>query len=60
MLTNIGKNIVISRLMDAGISMQDASNYINNILINTDNFSDYNSMYDFIVINYKKLILIIE
>ena len=52
MLTNIGKKIVVSRLIDAGVSMQDASNYVNNILINTDNFSDYNSMYDFIVANY--------
>ena len=57
MLTNIGKKIVVSRLIDAGVSMQDASNYVNNILINTDNFSDYNSMYDFIVANYGKLII---
>jgi hypothetical protein len=57
MLTNIGKKIVISRLMDNGISMQDASNYVNNILINVDNFDDYNSMYDFIVVNYGKLII---
>ena len=57
MFTNIGKKIVISRLMDAGISMQDASNYIDNILINEDNFSDCNSMYEFIVVNYGKLII---
>ena len=56
-MTNIGKKIVISRLIDIGISMQDASNYANNILINADNFSDYNSMYDFIVKNYGKLII---
>ena len=57
MLTNIGKKIVISRLMDAGISMQEAENYTSNILINADNFGDYNSMYDFIVANYGKLII---
>ena len=56
-MTNIGKKIVISRLIDIGISMQDASNYVNNILINEENFSDYNSMYNFIVVNYKKLII---
>ena len=56
-MTNIGKKIVISRLIDIGISMQDASNYVNNILINEENFSDYNSMYDFIVKNYGKLII---
>ena len=56
-MSAIGKNIVISRLMDNGISIQDASDYVNNILINADNFSDYNSMYDFIVANYKKLII---
>ena len=56
-MTNIGKKIVISRLIDIGISMQDASNYVNNILINADNFSDYNSMYKFIVTNYGKLII---
>ena len=57
MLTNIGKKIVVSRLMDNGISIQDANNYVNNILINADNFGDYNSMYDFIVANYGKLII---
>ena len=56
-MTNIGKKIVISRLIDIGISMQDADNYVNNILINEENFSDYNSMYDFIVANYGKLII---
>lgn len=56
-MSTIGKNIVISRLMDKGISMQDASNYVNNILIDVNNFSDYNSMYDFIVTNYGKLII---
>jgi len=57
MLTNIGKKIVISRLIDIGISMQDASNYVNNILINEENFSDYNTMYNFIITNYRKLII---
>ena len=57
MLTNIGKKIVISRLIDIGISMQDADNYVDNILINSDSFSDYNTMYDFIVANYGKLII---
>ena len=57
MLTNIGKKIVVSRLIDTGVSMQDARNYVNNILINADNFGDYNSMYDFIVANYGKLII---
>ena len=56
-MTNIGKKIVISRLIDAGISMQDASNYVNNILIDVNSFDDYNVMYDFIVINYGKLII---
>ena len=57
MLTNIGKKIVISRLIDIGISMQDADKYVDNILINTENFSDYNSLYNFIVANYGKLII---
>ena len=56
-MTNIGKKIVISRLIDIGISMQDASNYVNNILINEENFSDYNTMYNFIITNYRKLII---
>ena len=56
-MTNIGKKIVISRLIDIGISMQDADNYVDNILINSDSFSDYNTMYDFIVANYGKLII---
>ena len=57
MLTNIGKKIVISRLIDTGVSMQDADKYVDNILINTENFSDYNSLYNFIVANYGKLII---
>ena len=57
MLTNIGKKIVVSRLIDTGVSMQDADNYVNNILINVDNFTDYNTMYNFIVANYGKLII---
>ena len=57
MLTNIGKKIVVWLLIDAGVSLQDASNYVNIILINADNFSDYYSMYDFIVANYGKLII---
>ena len=57
MLTNIGKKIVVSRLIDTGVSMQDADNYVDNILINADNFSDYNTMYNFIVANYGKLII---
>ena len=56
-MSAIGKNIVISRLMDNGVAIQEAENYINNILINEDNFPDYNSMYDFIVMNYGKLII---
>lgn len=56
-LSSIGKKIVVSRLIDTGISIQDASNYVANILINEDNFSDYNLMYDFIVANYGKLII---
>ena len=56
-MSAIGKNIVISRLMDNGISIQEAKDYVNNILINADNFSDYNSMYEFIVVNYGKLII---
>ena len=57
MLTNIGKKIVVSRLIDTGVSLQAAGNYVNNILINADNFSVYNSMYNFIVANYGKLII---
>ena len=57
MLTNIGKKIVVSRLIDIGVSMQDASNYVSGVLVNVNNFSDYNSMYDFIVANYGKLII---
>ena len=56
-MTNIGKKIVVSRLIDTGVSMQDADNYVDNILIDSNNFSDYNTMYDFIVANYGKLII---
>lgn len=56
-LSSIGKKIVISRLIDIGISMKDASDYIDNIIIDINNFNDYNAMYSFIVNNYNKLII---
>ena len=56
-LSSIGKKIVVSRLIDTGVSMQDANDYVNNILINEENFSDYNTMYNFIITNYRKLII---
>ena len=53
----ISKKIVISRLIDKGINASDASNYCDSVLINIDDFSDYNSMYSFLVENYGKIII---
>ena len=56
-LSSIGKKIVVSMLMDNRISMDVAEKYVENLLIDSDNFTDYNLMYDFIVANYGKLII---
>jgi len=56
-LSSIGKKIVVSRLIDNRISISVAEKYIENLLIDSDDFTDYNSMYDFIVANYGKLII---
>ncbi len=56
-LSSIGKKIVVSMLVDNRISMDVAEKYVENLLIDSDDFTDYNSMYRFIVANYGKLII---
>lgn len=56
-LTVIDKKIIVSRLMDKSILMEDAYEYVNYLLIDTNEYKDYNIMYDFIVANYGILII---
>jgi hypothetical protein len=56
MLSNISKKIIQSRLYDKGIIINIAD--LDNYIINPDDFTDNNSMFDFIVNNYNKLIII--
>lgn len=55
MLTYTSKKIIQSRLLDKNIAINitDLDNYI----IDIDNFTDLNAMYNFIVENYNKLII---
>lgn len=55
LLNAISKKIIVSRLYDKGIKINESD--LDNYLISMDNFPDYNSMYDFIVNNYNKLII---
>jgi len=55
MLTSIGKNIIISRLYDKNIKVNNKD--LDNYIIDIDNFKSLNDMYDFIVSNYNKLII---
>jgi len=43
--------------MDNNITAIDAENYVNNVIIKSENFIDNNTMYSFIVNNYNKLII---
>lgn len=54
-LSNIGKNIIVSRLQDKGITIQPSD--LDNYIINAESFSDNNAMYNHIVNNYGKLII---
>ena len=54
-LTATAKKIITSRLYDKGIIINPEQ--LNNYIINSDNFTDNNSMYDFIVNNYGKLVI---
>lgn len=56
-MSSISKKIVISRLIDKGINAVEAQNYCDNIMISVDDFSDYNTMFTFIVENFGKIII---
>lgn len=57
-LSAISKNIIASRLYDAGIrDTKKINEYLDNVLIDPATFTDNNSMFDFIVNNYGKLII---
>jgi hypothetical protein len=55
MLSAISKKIIASRLYDKGIIIDPAS--LDNYIIDTNNFSDMNSMYEYVTNNYNKLII---
>lgn len=55
LLSAISKKIIVNRLYDKGIKINESD--LDNYLISIDDFTDYNSMYDFIVNNYNKLII---
>lgn len=54
-LSLISKKIIQSRLYDKGISIQlsDLDNYI----IDNNRFTDFNEMFDFIIDNFKTLVI---
>jgi len=54
-LTATAKKIITSRLYDKGIIINPEQ--LNNYIINSDNFTDNNTMYNFIVNNYGRLII---
>ena len=54
-LTTTAKIIITARLYDKGIIIRPSD--LDNYIINSDNFTDNNSMYDFIVNNYGKLVI---
>ena len=57
-LSAVAKNIIASRLYDAGIKdTKRVNEYLNNILIDSTSFTDNNSMFNFIVNNYGKLVI---
>ena len=59
MLSPISKNIIASRLYDAGIKdTKRVNEYLNNIIIDSAAFTDNNSMFNFIVNNYGKLLIV--
>lgn len=57
-LSAIAKNIIASRLYDAGIKdIKRVNEYLNNVIIDSTTFTDNNSMFTFIVNNYGKLVI---
>lgn len=56
MLSAISKKIIYNRLLDKGIKIDIAK--LDHYYIDQDNFTDLNTMYDFIVNNWNKLIII--
>lgn len=54
-LSTIAKNIITSRLYDKGITINPLE--LDNYIIDSNSFTDNNSMYDSIVNNYGKLII---
>ena len=57
-LSAIAKNIITNRLYDAGITdTKRVNEYLNNIIIDSTAFTDNNSMFNFIVGNYGKLLI---
>ena len=57
-LSAIAKNIISSRLYDAGITdTKKVNEYLNNVLIDSATFEDNNTMFNFIVNNYGKFVI---
>jgi len=57
-LTAIAKKIITTRLYDAGVTdTKQVNEYLNNIIIDSAAFTDNNSMFNFIVNNYGKLLI---
>jgi len=57
-LSAIAKNIIASRLYDAGATdTKQVNEYLSNIIIDSATFTDNNSMFNFIVGNYGKLLI---
>jgi len=58
MLSSIAKKIIANRLYDAGVTdIKQVNEYLNNILIDSATFTDNNTMFNFIVSNYGKLVI---
>ena len=55
MLSYISKQIIYNRLLDRGITIDITQ--LDYILINSNDFPDYDSMYSAIVNNWNKLII---
>jgi len=55
MLTGIGKKIIVSRLYDIGIKVNEYD--LDTILINPNDFESNNDMYGFIVENWGTLVI---
>lgn len=58
MLSSIAKKIIANRLYDTGVTdTKQVNEYLNNIVIDSAAFTDNNSMFNFIVNNYGKLLI---